>query len=80
METTLATCDFCDTYYPVFLTLYISLLAVIVSDALDGKWRRKEKITPPQPGAQRPVTDSKAGCQRTENKSDADHAITQEEK
>ena len=39
MEITLATCDFCDTYFTLFLTMYCALAAVILSDGLGGIWR-----------------------------------------
>lgn len=43
----MATCDFCDTYFTVFLTLYLSLLAVLLTEFCEGKWCRRKK----KPGA-----------------------------
>ena len=43
METTLATCDFCDTYSTLFFAMYFALVAVIVSDAFEWKWCGRKK-------------------------------------
>jgi len=80
MDTTSANYEIYDTLFTVFLTLYISLLAVFATEFCEGRWRRKTKDSAPQPGAPRPSPDSKAGNQGTQSKPNADCAATQEEK
>lgn len=45
MDTTTANYEIYETLFTLFLTLYVSLLAVIVSEFCEGKWLGRKKKT-----------------------------------
>ena len=70
METTVATCELCDTYSTLFLVMYFALVAVIVSDVFAGQGceRKQKSAWSKDAGAGPEVKDGKPTSQVTKDK------------